>query len=739
MKKSLLSIIIAFSFLQIGYCQTTEELNLDFEQVKKGYPVHWESMGNADYKVYSDSITTKNGRYSVVIENNSKRSNFKSLSIDLPENYEGKEIRLTGFIKTENVTEGYAGLWVRIDPEVGFDNMNDRGATGTTDWKKYEIVLPLDPKKTERIIVGGLLVGKGKMWLDDLSVSIDGKDLDSENLKPHTPRLLPADEDKEFDKGAKIIFPDLTRKTVKNLELLGRIWGFLKYYHPEIAAGNYNWDYELFRVLPDYLKARNNRERDSVLSSWIDNCGKLEACEKCETTPENAVLKPDLFWIEDSNLSGSVKGSLNAIYKNRNQEENYYVRLLSNVGNPDFRNENPYEDMPYPDEGFRLLALYRYWNIIEYFYPNKNLTDKDWDDVLKEYIPRFVQANNELEYELTVLQLIGEVRDTHANLWGGGNQLAKLRGNNFAPFRAEFVENKLVVTDYYNPKLLDTTQLKIGDIITHIKDRSIQSITDSLKPYYPASNKAARLRDMARDLMRSPQKKLRIKYHSGASNKEQEISLYPKEDLDMYGFFKMDEDEKSYKMLDDNIGYITLASIQEKDIEEIKELFKDTKGIIIDIRNYPYTYVPFTLGSYFVSQPTAFVKFTLGNVKNPGEFMFTDPIKIPNDEIPYKGKLAVLVNEYSQSQAEYTAMAFRAGDNTTIFGSTTAGADGDVSIIHLPGGLQTMISGIGIYYPNGQKTQRIGIVPDIKVKPTIEGIKNGRDEVLEKAIEFIKQ
>src|SRR5690606_28857522 len=104
----------------------------------------------------------------------------------------------------------------------------------------------------------------------------------------------------------------------------------------------------------------------------------------------------------------------------------------------------------------------------------------------------------------------------------------------------------------------------------------------------------------------------------------------------------------------------------------------------------------------------------------------------------YNGKLAVLVNENSQSQSEYTAMAFRAA-KATIIGSTTAGADGNVSTILLPGGLSIVISVIGVYYPDGVYTQRTRIVPDIYIEPTIEGIKNGRDEVLEKAIEVINQ
>lgn len=84
-------------------------------------------------------------------------------------------------------------------------------------------------------------------------------------------------------------------------------------------------------------------------------------------------------------------------------------------------------------------------------------------------------------------------------------------------------------------------------------------------------------------------------------------------------------------------------------------------------------------------------------------------------------------------------MAFRAGANTSLIGSQTADDDGDVSIIALPGGLSTMISGNGVYYPDGRETQRIGIVPDIEVKPTIKGMREGRDELLEKAIEIINQ
>jgi C-terminal processing protease CtpA/Prc len=83
-------------------------------------------------------------------------------------------------------------------------------------------------------------------------------------------------------------------------------------------------------------------------------------------------------------------------------------------------------------------------------------------------------------------------------------------------------------------------------------------------------------------------------------------------------------------------------------------------------------------------------------------------------------------------------MALRTAPRATVVGSITAGADGEVSDIVLPGNVRTRITGLGIYYPDGRETQRVGIVPDVEVKPTIKGIADGRDEVLEKAVQLIE-
>jgi TonB family protein len=88
----------------------------------------------------------------------------------------GKRVRFSGYIKTEGVTQGYAGLWWRVDGSSGvlaFDNMHDRGVTGTTDWKRYEIELPVAADATN-INFGALFPATGTAWLDSLAIEVDG-------------------------------------------------------------------------------------------------------------------------------------------------------------------------------------------------------------------------------------------------------------------------------------------------------------------------------------------------------------------------------------------------------------------------------------------------------------------------------------------------------------------------------------------------------------------------------------
>ena len=105
----------------------------------------------------------------------------------VPAELKEKRIRLSAFIKTEDV-ERSAGMWMRVDGVLGndihttlsFDNMMNRPISGTTDWKKYEIVLDV-PNESKYIFYGVLISGNGKAWFTEPEFETVGNDIASTN------------------------------------------------------------------------------------------------------------------------------------------------------------------------------------------------------------------------------------------------------------------------------------------------------------------------------------------------------------------------------------------------------------------------------------------------------------------------------------------------------------------------------------------------------------------------------
>ncbi len=538
------------------------------------------------------------------------------------------------------------------------------------------------------------------------------------------------------EKDSKTKNISIISETTDHLELLGHIWGFLKYHHPIVAKGGFNWDFELLDILQTYTKTTGTIQRDEVLINWINSLGDVEEDKADETNPDRIKINPNINWINDYSLSQTLKDQLQFIYENRHQGRQEYIKMASYIGNPKFINESSYDSISYPDAGFNLLSLFRYWNAIEYFYPYKYLTDKDWGSVLREYIPVFLGAQSELDYELVVSRLIAEINDSHAGIVKGSDKVNEWYGKHESSALVKFIENQLVVTDFYNPDL-NSSNLQIGDIILKIDSVPVNHIVSKLRPYLSASNEPVLLRKVASNILRSDKQALDLKILTSKGEKNIILPLYKRDTLKLNKWVKRVMSNQ-YRVLDENIGYVPAVSVKDGEVSSIKKLFKDTKGIIIDLRNYPNTTdLLYKLVPYFMSSKKQFAMFSRANTEHPGEFVLAEPLKFSRNKKHYPNKVVVLVNEYSQSLAEYMAMAYQVGHNTTILGSATAGADGDVSYIDLPGGLKTVITGIGVYYPDGRETQRVGITPDIIIRPTIQGVRNNRDELLDKAIELI--
>ncbi|WP_298652116.1 hypothetical protein [uncultured Proteiniphilum sp.] len=99
--------------------------------------------------------------------------------------------------------------------------------------------------------------------------------------------------------------------------------------------------------------------------------------------------------------------------------------------------------------------------------------------------------------------------------------------------------------------------MQIGDIITHIEGKSVEAIVDSVRSYYPASNEAARKRDIADDLLRSNNDAILVDYISSGEIKQEKISTVHLGVL-YQDVYRTPNTAKSYKFLDKDIGYVNL-------------------------------------------------------------------------------------------------------------------------------------------------------------------------------------
>lgn len=710
--------------------------SLDAQGIPKGWDLTYKNQNS--YIVRVDSIIRRQGRFSVSMKSH---ANGQSGAIVYPieRRYQGKVLTLIGSLKTEEVTDGFAGIWIRTTDvdgkEIYFQNTPKNTVTGSTDWTEYMLELPYNGRQISTIEIGAMLVGSGKVWVDSLRLYVDYKPIDEvhEQQKP----IFRALSDNEFATNSGIDTIHLTNAKIKHLSLLGELWGFLKYHHPAIAEGEFNWDAELFRILPQVLACNDDTDFSNLMENWTFALGDIDTLsDKLSPMPDSAAMLPDYGNLFTNNtFSPQLSAQLKIILNTPREPEHFYVGELQDAETSSFTNEWQYNSTAYPDAGQRLLALYRYWSMIQYFSPNRALIPDTWSAVLPRLMPKIIEAEDDSAYTKSIAELIASIHDSHAFI--RSEVYEQSLGKFKLPYSSMFVDDKLVITGSLMDDPGGKQVLLAGDIITKINHRKVSSLVDELSPITPSSNRAAALRDMmGTHLFRNPDSLFHLEVVRNQKRLNTIVTGLPH--LNRNLFSPKNAQAPSYTVIEPDIGYIYCGTYKNTDLDSIKIKFRNTKGIIIDMRGYPVDEMTSTLAAYFTSKPVDFAKFSERHVARPGLFVFSpnSTYGVENDDF-YQGKVVVLVNELTQSNAEYVTMALQKGEKVITLGSTSAGADGNITAIHLPGDITTWLSGIGVYYPDGTNTQRVGVKIDKVVKPTVKGLAAERDEVLEAAKKWI--
>lgn len=529
---------------------------------------------------------------------------------------------------------------------------------------------------------------------------------------------------------------------------LCKTWGYFKYFSQHKC--DLKWDTLLNTTVNEVLAANNNEEFNDALINMFNKVGN-------NSYPVNQWPEPDTnfnfdnSWIDDPVFSQPVMDFLETFSTYIYSDTSTCFVKFNDYLTPgyysyiDFRDDPLSMTITYTNEANRLTTMFYYWNVINYFSPNRNIMDQPWDSTLHEFIPLIRQASTVPDFHKTFLKLVTMINDSHgftsstvlsAYFWGG-NFLPKIYFTR--------VDTLCVVT-----KVEGIAGVSKGDILIGLKGIPIREIEDSLSLFVPASTPAALYRDIYYKMM------------LGGNNSTLDLSLldsnnntymaYALRSLSLGYWFGWKEDNgltSSYFITDCGYGYVNLGWLMPEEVPAMYDLLKDAPVIIFDIRNYPYAWLADFAPLFFPGPIISAIYYepALTWLPSPYNYYYLPGWYYPQNDYynigtwsnpdPYDGNVYILVNQETQSSAEYTCQYLSYHPDSKVIGTQTAGADGNTSDLTLPGSISTSFTSLGWYYADGYQQQRNGVKIDTIVSPTIAGIRQGKDEILEAALDCL--
>lgn len=705
--------------------------NMGFEALaaQDSMPVNWACDGAVC--VY-DTTHSRSGGYSARLT--AVSSGVEGyLERTIPMYYLGEELTFSGWIRGGNTPAPSAGAFIavtdRMGNTLGYREYEFPDVPGAS-WERFSIEVPKSAF-ADSVAFGIWVTGPGEVHADDFQLLLDGTPLVENPVRGP----FGAVQDGGFESGSGIEFGQLDQFQMESLVILGRVWNFLKYHHPRVCSGELNWDHELFRVLPGVLAASDPASREAALMQLLPSVDPLPPADLSSRGDQGVVMRHDHSWIDGSKIGHSLAFLLEAVLQGRHQGESYYLR----EGFTPVFFEESYPGISPEDDGYRLLGLYRFWGIVDYWFPYRYATDTTWAAQLEASLPGFVNASGEVEYRLAAMKLASSTGDGHCGIYGTSDALDGYLGSLYLPVELSFVEDSWVITGFLHQTALNSP-LVIGDAILSVDGEALSDRAEELLPLSRGSNTAAKLDNLGYELLRGSPETADIIIERGGQEFQLGIARVPMDELDWSLSSGPAYGNETFSIMDTGFGFVDLSSLSMEDVDSIRETFASLPGMVIDMRGYPKEMVIYHMGEFLVPEPQPFCLVSQADLDEPGTFYIADTLFAGGGgEGSFQGPVAILVDQGSMSSAEFHAMAWRLAPEARIFGHPTAGADGNLNTFTLPGGLRTGFSGLGIYWPDGSETQRTGILPDTVVTPTVQGIRDGRDEILEAALGWLEE
>jgi C-terminal processing protease CtpA/Prc len=369
------------------------------------------------------------------------------------------------------------------------------------------------------------------------------------------------------------------------------------------------------------------------------------------------------------------------------------------------------------------------WNVFQHFYPYFEQVDCDWDQSLTEALERGTRCGSREDTTKTLQWLVAQLHDGH------GMVFDTKRRRKLAKVAFSWVENQLLVVASEDPNF------EVGDIVTKIGEKLSIDYLAEQEELISGSPQWKRHRSVQSLAVGTDSLELELKRKTDDDDEivKSELTFTSSKP------FTSDKGEICRELVEggdgENIWYIDLGRAEPNDVDDKIKKFATAKGVVLDLRGYPrgtqYLFQHMT-DQHMQSQKWQTPQQVRPNGIDMKEIKTGRRWEMPPREPRFQGKMVFITNASAISYAESCMSIVAHYKLGEIIGSPTAGANGNVNPFSLPGGYRVSWTGMRVMNHDDSQHHVRGVQPTIPMAPTIEGIRQGKDELLERAIELIK-
>ncbi len=679
--------------------------------------------------------------------------------------YRGRRVRFRASVRTALPGgASRAQLWFRVDRAGNgsgfFENMANRPIT-VGEWHEFEIVGEVASDAVD-INFGMMLFGPGTAWLDAVSVEIFGA---------YTERSEPARR--------------VTERGLENLVAFTRLLGYVRHFHPSDEAADTDWESFAIRGVGEVEGAADAGELASTLHHLFAPIAPSVRIARSDDPPEDdageAGADHSGAWITAWRHRGVGLSDARSIYMSRRVDDRRPLpevfrltaspdapppgpRPRADLRRPDrpFRADlgggvraaiplgvwadssgtlphapsptvGPHLDAPRPngnDRATRLAAVSLAWNVFQHFYPYFDATEVDWPAVLRDALTAAAEDANEREFLDTLRRLVAALEDGHGRV-----TLGLSAGDHRPPLFWDWIEEGLVVSQVATD---GAEGLQPGDEIVAIDGVPAEEALRRCEMLISGATAGwIRYRALA-DLAtgdKGSEIALRVRTAAG---EERDVMLARTSPAFGPEALEPIRPER-VAQLRPGIYYLDLDRISDRDFRSALSDLVEARGIVFDLRGYPGNVSVLPL-AHLIDGPATSAQWHTPFACRPDreglEFRFSN-WEIEPAPPRLEAKVAFLTGSRAISYAEtYLGIVehYRLGE---IVGGPTAGTNGNVNPFTLPGGYRVTWTGMKVLKHDGSPHHGVGIHPTVPVARTRAGVAEGRDEVLERALDLV--